>query len=155
MREGGQFHQQARGDGVGEIGDELHPGFREQRGQVAFEDVGVDKVQAGLAGEALLEVGRETVVLLDGGDGRGAVEERAGQDAEAGADFDDGVGRLQLGGGEEDIEDVAVDQKVLPEDARGMEVELREQGADFGGARQDGVAGHFGVFSGAGSWYLC
>ena len=96
--------------------------------------------------KALAEVGGEAAVLFDGGDGCGALEQGAGQDAEAGADLDDGIVGAEFGGIKQDVQDVAVDEEILAENARGVEVELRQQGSDFGGACQlDGI-GHFGDF---------
>ena len=42
-----------------------------------------------------------------------------------------GLPGLKFGRVEQDVEDIAVDEEILAEDARGVEVQLREQGADF------------------------
>ncbi len=141
--EGGQFHQQARGDGVGEVGDEL--GFRrgQQRGQVAVENVRLNQAQGGGVGEAFAEIGREAFVFFHGGYGFDGIQQGGGQDAEAGADFQNGIVRLDIGFAQKDIQDVAVNQKVLAEDARGAEVQLRQQCADFRRAGQNGLGIHF------------
>ena len=94
-----------------------------------------------MGGKPFAKISGEAVVLFDGGHGSDAGEEGVGQDAEAGADLDDGVAGLQFRGGEQDIQDIAVDEKILAEEARGVEIELRQQGANFRGARQIGERG--------------
>ena len=106
----------------------------------------MDQVQPGMVGKAFAEIGGETIVFFHGGHGGDMGEKSVGEDTKSGADFDDGVGGLEVGGIEQDVQDVAVDEEVLAEDARGMEVELRQEGADFGGAGQIGVVGHLGDF---------
>ena len=153
MGNGGQFNQQARGDGVRKISHELPAWAREEGREVAFEDIGMDQVQPGGTGKPFAEVGSQAVVLLHGGHGSDAFKQGLGENAEAGADFDDCIVRLEIGGAEQDVQDVAVDQEVLSEEARGMEIELRQEGADFRGARQIGGVGHLGIPSGAVNWY--
>jgi len=106
----------------------------------------VKEGQFGVGGKSLAEIGGEAIIFFDGSEGVGASEEGIGEDSESGADFDDGIGGLDFGGIEQDVEDVAVDEKILAEDARGVEVQLGEQGANFGGVGEIDGFGHFGDF---------
>ena len=78
---------------VGQVGDELVGRIRWNRGRdVDFAGVGVDDADVGMLGEFGGECGGEVVVEFDGGEAGGAFGEGAGEDAAAGADFEDGVG---------------------------------------------------------------
>lgn len=153
--DGREIDEEARGDGIGEVGHELHAGAGKKRRQVAIENIGVDQVEPGVSGEAIAEIGSQAVVFFHGGDGGGSFQQGAGEDAEAGADFENAVRGVKMGGIEKNAEDVAIDEKILAEDTRGMEIELGEERADLGGVCEIGMAVHLGIPFGALNCYLC
>lgn len=138
----GQADHQAGGDGIGQVRHQFDAGAIEQGGQVAVERVVLDQGQFGVGVEPLAQPGGQTAIFFDGDDRRDSFEERPGQHAKAGAHFKDAVGGDQLGGIQQNIQNIAVDEKVLSEDARWMEVHFSQERADLRGAGQLARRGH-------------
>jgi len=128
------------GDGVGEVGDDFVGGrcggvggkgkVRERIVEgVAFGEVERGgKLRREMGGEVLVEV----AVFFDGPDLGAGFEEGGGEGAEAGADFDDAIAGVDLGELEGFADDVAVDEKVLPEEALRLVAEFGEEIAGGG-----------------------
>jgi len=153
-----EFGDERRGGGEGEIGDEFQRaadrslpredpfdhGGRE--GVLVLERVGAEEVEVRGVGEAFAcDVG-EARVEFDGDDPSGLLDEEVGEVADAGADFEDGVGRGEFGLGHEEAHEVAVDEEVLAEPSVGPEAGVGEKGADF---VLGGRMGHGAAFDGS------
>jgi hypothetical protein len=79
------------------------------------EDVGADDGDVGTGLEALPQMKAELLVHFHRHHSAGARRQLAGQDAEAGPDFDDRLFWGDLGGGDDARQDMLVDQEVLSE----------------------------------------
>lgn len=106
---------------------------------VAFDE---DKaVGSERCGEAFAEECGKAAVDLGGDDGDAAGEEFVGEDAGAGADFENDVVRGERGGVDEFADEVVVDEEVLAKSVAGGEAAGFEDGFDFGEGLQ-GVLPH-------------
>jgi hypothetical protein len=76
----------------------------------------------GLRGELGVQDGDQAIIQFDGDHAAGLRGQSAGEDAEARADFEHNVVRRQVGGGDDVIQMLFVDQKVLAERLFGVEV---------------------------------
>lgn len=89
---------------------------------LAVEGVGEDELEAvAIVAEAFAEELLHVAVDLDGDDPCAGVDEFCGEDAGAGADFEDGVGRLEVGGIDDTAEVVGIDEEVLAQGFFGEE----------------------------------
>jgi len=91
-------------------------------GGIDLQDVSVNKGYIGLTCELLPEDGNETPVKFNGDDAPGPRCQLMGQCAEAGADFEDAIGRREIGCTGDAGEVGRVDEEVLAEGL--LEVQL-------------------------------
>jgi len=89
--------------------------FGEQFAKVDGEDVGVDEVERAEGGGFFGERCQNARVVFDRRHGAGLSQERQGERAEAGADFEDGFARFGVDDGEQAGDDGFVAQEVLAE----------------------------------------
>jgi hypothetical protein len=111
---GDRAQDDGRGDAVGQVRDDLRGG-RVERREVELDGVGEVERRVRMRVERVAQRGLEAAVQLDDVDVRHALGQVLGQDAEAAADLEHHVGRVELGGAGDDVEDVRVDQEVLAE----------------------------------------
>jgi hypothetical protein len=74
-----------------------------------------------------LQVGVEVPIEFDRPQFRARLEQGGGQGAQAGPDLDNGVARAHAGQFEGFVNDVSINEKVLPKGALGKVAELAEQ----------------------------
>jgi adenosylcobinamide-phosphate synthase len=95
------------------------------------EDVAVDQDDlVAERGDGLVRHGVEGVVELDAEDGTGLLGEADGEAPGAAADLEGQVGRRQLGGAQEQLEQVQVDEEVLAELVLRLDAALLEEIAE-------------------------
>jgi hypothetical protein len=121
-----------RGDGVGQVGDDLEScrrALRRQTGQRLLHGVALEQVQpvGKLRHEGLRQVGVQRAVFFHGPHFGAGGEQRRGERAEAGPHLDHDVAGADAGQFERFADDVAVDQKILPEVPLGQVSEPGEQ----------------------------
>jgi len=95
--------------------------------ETEFEDVTVDKGNVGPAGELCAQNGNKPPIQFDGYHAASAVGEVMRQCAEAGADFQYGVGFFEVGGGGDAGEMGRVDEEVLAQGFLQVEVVATDQ----------------------------
>ena len=111
----GQFDEDGRSDGVGEIGDQLPGGPIARVLLQPAQGVGGEQREVRRGGETLAQHLDQACVLLDGEDRAGLREQQFGERAEPGADLEHVVRGHDLAGRDDAAELVAVVQEILAE----------------------------------------
>src|SRR5574340_1290083 len=107
-----QMEQQRRGNVVGQVADDAQ--VVTQAAEIELQGIAAVHAEA-LGGPASLQARDDVAVELDGMQVRQALEQRASQRTEAGADLDDGFPRLRMDGVDDGVDGAVVDEKVLAE----------------------------------------
>jgi hypothetical protein len=111
-----QDEQQRRGDVVRQVADDAQRSSvgSGKRFPVECEGVAFDQVELQRR-EAAAQPGGKIAVDLDGSDGARARNERRGQRAQPGTDFDDALSRPRVDGGGDTLDVVRIVQEILRE----------------------------------------
>ncbi len=112
----GEMEEQRRRDVVGQVADQAQ--IAADAGEV--ESQGITFVDGHACRRVLLvQAGDQVAVDFDDVQMIEARQQRLGNCPEAGADFDDRVAALRIDGGDDGIDDAAVNQEILPESFAG------------------------------------
>ena len=94
------------------------------RGDGGGQDVGVEDGEVGIVAVFGLKEVDHRRIEFDGDDAAGLFGQQAGQRAGTGANFEDGIGGGQFGGGDDLGQVVGIGQEVLAQSFTGAEVVL-------------------------------